>query len=133
MADAKGKKDSDQAAEAPEAGAKGKRPSLGVRLVPVDNSDQPVLANYTTLNIAPGMIFVDFGFLEPSLLAALPRVASQGGKLPESMNGKLVVRVAMGFDALQALKQQIDRLVAQASTAAATAAARAQKAPPKSN
>lgn len=43
MADAKGKKDTEQAA-APEAN-QAKR--LGIRLQPVDNSDQPVLANYT--------------------------------------------------------------------------------------
>ena len=127
MADAKGKKDSDQAAAPQEAAPEGKRQSLGIRLMPVDNSDQPVLANYTSLNIAPGMVFIDFGFLEPGMLSALPRVARQGGKLPESVNGKLAVRVAMGFDSLQTLKQQIDQL-AQAATAART-----QKTPPKSN
>jgi hypothetical protein len=57
------------------------------------------------------------------MLAALPRVARSGGKLPESVNGKLAVRVAMGYDALQALKQQIDRL----AQAAAGARAKAQK------
>ena len=56
------------------------------------------------------MIFIDFGFLEPAMLAALPRMMKQGGKLPEAVNGKLAVRVAMGYDALQGLKQQIDRL-----------------------
>ena len=44
------------------------------------------------------MAFIDFGFLEPGLLAAIPRVAKQGGKLPESVNGKLAVRVTMGYD-----------------------------------
>jgi hypothetical protein len=44
------------------------------------------------------------------MLTALPRVAKQGGKLPESVNGKLAVRVAMGFDTLQNLRRQIDRL-----------------------
>src|SRR6266498_2091431 len=57
--------------------------SFGIRLVQVDNSDQPVVANYTAINVAPGMVFVDFGFLEPAMLAALPRVARSGGKLPE--------------------------------------------------
>jgi hypothetical protein len=117
MADSKGKKDAEVEAAQPKAA------SLGIRLVPVDGSDQPVLANYTSLNVAPGMVFIDFGFLEPAMLAALPRVAKAGGKLPESVNGKLAVRVAMGFDALQSLKQQIDRLAA--------AAARAQQAKAK--
>ena len=127
MTDGKNKRDGekDKAAE-PAAAAAQKSVGLGIRLVPVGNSDQPILANYTTLNVAPGMVFIDFGFLEPAMLSALPRVARQGGKLPESINGKLAVRVAMGFDALQGLKQQIDRL------AQAAAGARAQKSAPKS-
>ena len=79
-----------------------KKPAgMGIRLAPVGDSDQPVVANYTTLNVSPGMVFVDFGFLEPAVLAALPRVAKQGGKLSERLNGKLAVRVAMGYDAWQ--------------------------------
>ena len=83
---------------------------MAVRLAPVNNSDQPVLANYATVNVAPGMAFIDFGFLEPGLLAALPRVAKEGGKLPQSVNGKLAVRVAMGYDGLAGLHQQIGRV-----------------------
>jgi hypothetical protein len=52
----------------------------------------------SVFNIAPGMVFIDFGFLEPAMLTALPRVAKEGGKLPESVNGKLAVRVAMSYD-----------------------------------
>lgn len=89
----------------------GTRQRMGVRLAPVDNSDQPVLANYATVNVAPGMAFIDFGFLEPGLLAAIPRVAKQGGKLPQSLNGKLAVRVAMGYDALAGLHQQVGRVL----------------------
>jgi hypothetical protein len=91
---------------------------MGVRLAPVDNSDQPVLANYTAISPAPGMAFIDFGFLEPGLLAALPRAAKQGVKLPESVNGKLAVRVAMSYDGLAALNQQIGRVLAGLRAAA---------------
>jgi hypothetical protein len=126
MTDAKNKKDAEKdKAVDPGAASPPKSVGLGIRLVPVDNSDQPVLANYTALNVAPGMVFIDFGFLEPAMLTALPRVAKQGGKLPESINGKLAVRVAMGYDGLQNLKQQIDRLMQ------AAAGARSQKTPQK--
>lgn len=37
-----------------------------------------------------------FKSLEPATLAALPRVAKQGRELPERVNGKLAVRLAMG-------------------------------------
>ncbi len=97
----------------------GTRQRMGVRLAPVDNSDQPVLANYATVNVAPGMAFIDFGFIEPGLLAAIPRVAKQGGKLPESVNGKLAVRVAMGYDGLAGLHQQIGRVLANLRAASA--------------
>jgi hypothetical protein len=99
--------------------AKKKRPAaMGIRLAPVGDSDQPVVANYTTLNISPGMVFVDFGFLELGMLAALPRVAKQGGKLPERLNGKLAVRVAMGYDAMANLHQQLGRVLAGLGEAA---------------
>jgi hypothetical protein len=107
MADAP-KKEEKPAAPQAEAAA---RQRLAVRLAPVDNSDQPVLANYAVVNAAPSMAFIDFGFLEPGLLAAIPRVAKQGGKLPQSVNGKLAVRVAMGYDGLAGLQQQIVRIL----------------------
>lgn len=100
-------------------GAAKKPTSLGIRLVPVENSDQPVLANYTSINVAPGMVFIDFGFLEPAMLSALPRVAKQGGKLPESLNGKLAVRVAMGYDGLANMYQQLGQVLKGLSQARA--------------
>ena len=85
---------------------------LNVRLAPVGNSDQPVLANFTRLNGAPGMVFVDFGFLEPAALSALSRLAQSGGKIPETLTGKLAVRVALGYDTLAALHQQLGQVMA---------------------
>ena len=121
MADAKSKKESEQVPTEAVAADAPKAKGLGIRLMPVDNSDQPVLANYAIVNVAPGMAFIDFGFLEPSLLAAIPRVASQGGKLPQSVNGKLAVRVAMGYDAVAGLHQQLGRVLASLRAASAGA------------
>jgi len=123
MADTKGKKEDDKAAavSTPDTPKAAERQRLGIRLQPVGDSDQPVVANYTNLNIAPGMAFIDFGFLEPGLLAAIPRVARSGGKLPESVNGKLAVRVAMGYDGLANLHEQIGRLLGGLREASAKA------------
>ena len=110
--------DDDNASSAPAQGEPAARAGMGVRLAPVGDSDQPVVANYTTLNVAPGMVFVDFGFLEPGMLAALPRVAQAGGKMPERLNGKLAVRVAMGYDAMANLHQQLGRVLAGLQEAA---------------
>jgi hypothetical protein len=84
---------------------------LNIRLAPIDNSDQPLLSNFTRLNGAPGMVFVDFGFLEPAALSSLSRLAQSGGKIPENLNGKLAVRVALGYDTLAALHQQLGQVI----------------------
>ena len=89
-----------------------KRIDLGINLVPAQQSDQPVLANFSLVNVAPGMAFIDFGFIEPRLLAALPNMALAGGKMPERIDGRLAVRVAIGFDAVQSLHQQLGRILA---------------------
>lgn len=104
--------------------AAGAKPiTMNVRLAPVNNSDQPLLANIATLNMSPGMGFVDFGFLEPGILNALQGMATQGAKMPEELNGKLVVRVALGYDAMANLHQQLSRALtaiqAQQQSAAA--------------
>lgn len=114
MAEGKGKKESEQA---PQPQAAGERKGMGLRLVPVGNSDQPVFANVCNVNVAPGVAFIDFGFLEPAMLTALPRVARQGGKLPERIDGRLAVRVAVGVEALASLHQQISRVLAAAQKA----------------
>jgi hypothetical protein len=90
---------------------KPKRIDLGINLVPAQQSDQPVLANFSLVNVAPGMAFIDFGFIEPRLLAALPNLALAGGKMPERIDGRLAVRVAIGFDAVQSLHQQLGRIL----------------------
>src|SRR5262245_8511494 len=90
---------------------RGKPINLGINLVPAQQSDQPVLANFSLVNVAPGMAFIDFGFIEPRVLAALPSMALSGGKMPERIDGRLAVRVAIGFDAVQSLQQQLARIL----------------------
>ena len=85
------------------------RVQLGMRLQPLNNSDQPIFSNFTVVQGASGTVFVDFGFLEPSVLPALARQARSGGKLPESINGRLVCRVALGLDATAQLAQQLSQ------------------------
>lgn len=122
MSDAKGKKqDEAPVAVAGPATAAAER-TLALRLTPVRDSDQPIVANCTALNVSPGMVFVDFGFIEPGVLAALPRVAREGDKLPEVINGKLAARVALGYEALARLHQQLGKVLAGLSEAASKAA-----------
>jgi len=85
---------------------------MGVRPGLMDNSDKPALANCTSVGLAPGKTFFDFGFLAPRILAAIARVAKQSEKLPQSANAKHAVRVAMRDDGLSGLHQQSSRIPA---------------------
>jgi hypothetical protein len=104
----------DEAKTPAEAAAEQK--GVNVQLVPSADSERPVLSNFTTLHPAPGMVLMDFGFLEPGALAALSQMARSGKKMPERINGRLATRVAMSYDSLATLHQQIGRLLQAMST-----------------
>jgi hypothetical protein len=52
--------------------------------------------NYTNVGVAQGIASVDFGFIEPALLAAIAKIAKEGQAAPKGLEGALVTRVAMG-------------------------------------
>ena len=54
--------------------------ALNVRLKPSESSAHPRAANYTNVGIAQGIAYLDFGFIEPALLAATAKTA-KGGQL----------------------------------------------------
>lgn len=91
-----------------EASESDKRLQLGIRLQPVNHSDQPVFANFSAVQAAPGMMFIDFGFLEPSTVPAVIRAAQSGAKVPEAVSGRLAARVVLGLDAAVQLAQQLE-------------------------
>ena len=93
---------------------------LGLRLQAVEHSDQPLFSNFTTVQGAPGMVFVDFGFLEPAMLPSLARLAKSGGKMPESVNGRLACRVVLGLDAAMQLTRQLEAHMKSLATQAAS-------------
>ena len=101
--------------------AENKTVGMSVRLTPSGDSDRPVFSNFTNVNVAPGTVFVDFGFLEPGVLSALPQMLKDGNKLPEAINGRLSVRVAMGLDAMANLHQQLSRVITSLNAASAEA------------
>jgi hypothetical protein len=107
------------------------KPSLNIQLMPVNNSDQPVLTNFTRISGAPGLVYLDFGFLEPSAMDAMTRLARTGGKIPERMAGKLAVRVALGLDTMTALHQQLGTALASLQATAAAGRMAAAKATDK--
>ncbi len=53
---------------------------------------------------------VDFGFIEPALLARVMVDSQNGRTLPEQVEGKLVVRVSLGLDVLGRLQGQMQQV-----------------------
>jgi len=93
------------------AAASPQQQGVNVQLVPAGQSDQPVLSNFTAVHPASGVAIVDFGFLDPGALNALSQLARSGKKIPERMQGRLGARIALPYDALAALHQQLGRLL----------------------
>jgi hypothetical protein len=86
--------------------------ALNVRLKPSESSAHPRAANYTNVGIAQGIAYLDFGFIEPALLAAVAKTAKDGQAAPKGLEGHLVTRVAMDVGSLTRLQQQIQQVLA---------------------
>jgi hypothetical protein len=93
--------------------------ALNVRLKPSDSSAHPRAANYTSVGISQGVAYLDFGFIEPAVLAAIAKNAKDGQAAPKGLDGHLVSRVAMDVGALARLHQQIQQVLAGVRSAKA--------------
>ena len=91
--------------------AKEKAIALNVRLKPSESSAHPRATNYTNVGVAQGIAYLDFGFIEPTLLAAIAKTAKDGEAAPKGLEGALVTRVALGVDVLARLYQQIQQVL----------------------
>jgi hypothetical protein len=91
--------------------AQDKTIALNVRLKPSESSAHPRATNYTNVGVAQGIAYVDFGFIEPSLLAAIAKTAKEGQAAPKGLEGALVTRVAMSVDVLARLHRQIQQVL----------------------
>jgi len=85
--------------------------ALKVRLKPSESSAHPRATNYTNVGVAQGIAYLDFGFIEPTLLAAIAKTAKDGQAAPKELEGALVTRVAMSVDVLARLHQQIQQVL----------------------
>ena len=85
--------------------------ALNVRLKPSESSAHPRATNYTNIGVAQGIAYLDFGFIEPTLLTAIAKTAKDGQAAPKGLEGHLVTRVAMGVDVLARLHQQIQQVL----------------------
>jgi len=96
--------------EAVETREQEKATAVNVRLHPVEQSDQPIASNFAIVTVAQGIAYVDFGFIEPALLARVMVDSQHGKTLPEAIEGKLAVRISLGLDVLGRLQHQIQQV-----------------------
>ena len=104
--------------------------SVAVRLQPVEHSQQPIFSNFATVQAGTGIVFIDFGFLEPQTMAHLARLGQPGVSVPEANGGTLACRMALSLDTVANLANQLNQLLrnaaaAQGQTAQAVAPAEA--------
>ena len=91
--------------------AKNQTLALNIRLKPSESSAHPRATNYTKVGVAQGIAYLDFGFIEPTVLAAIAKTAKDSQAAPKGLDGVLVTRVAMGVDVLARLHQQIQQVL----------------------
>ena len=96
---------------------KDKTIALNVRLKPRESSAHPRATNYTNVGVAQGIAYVDFGFIEPTPLAAIAKTVRDGLAAPKGLDGTRVTRVATGVDVLARLHQQIQQVLVSVSDA----------------
>ena len=130
MSESKNNSEQVSAAADTAAAASAQRLQVSVRLQSHGDSEQPIFSNFAMAHGASAMVFIDFGFLEPSALPAVARLAQTGGKVPEVVNGRLACRVAMGLDSAAQLTQQLNQVLQNAAAQVqAQRAASTQKSP----
>lgn len=64
----------------------------------------------TSIAVAQGIAYLDFGFIEPALLAKVMVDQQNGKAVPEQVEGKLVARVSFGLDVLARLQHQMQQM-----------------------
>ena len=101
---------------------------VDIRLRAVEGSDRPVLSNFTVVQGAPGMVFVDFGFLDPQAINAISQAGKSGAKMPDAVGGQLASRVAMNLQTASQLAQQHNDLLRRAQRPVAAEAPKAASA-----
>jgi hypothetical protein len=62
--------------------------------------------------VAQGIAYLDFGFIEPTLMATVFCSAQNGGHVPKNLEGTLAARVAMPLEVALPLRQQLQQVLA---------------------
>ena len=58
-----------------------------------------------------GVAYLDFWFIEPTLLAAIAKIRKDSQAAPKALDGHLITRAAMDISALARVQQQIQHIL----------------------
>ena len=84
---------------------------VGIRMQQGEHTGQPIYSNFTAVQGGQGVIFVDFGFLEPQAMQALAKMTQSGDKVPETIGARMSSRMAISVDAAANLNRQLSQLL----------------------
>lgn len=93
---------------------------IGLRLRASDSSGRAIVSNISSVHLSSGMAFIDFGFIEQSVLSEAARAARSGSDNKQVADGRLECRIAMGLGDLAQLTRQLQQVLANASRPAST-------------
>jgi hypothetical protein len=84
---------------------------VGIRMQQGEHTGQPIYSNITSVQGGQGVVFVDFGFLEPQALQSLAQMTQSGEKAPETIGARMSSRMAISIDAAANLARQLNQLL----------------------
>lgn len=81
-----------------------------------EHTGQPAYSNFTSVQIGQGVVFVDFGFLDPHTVHALNQIAGSSDKPSGVISAKMSCRMIISIDAANQLTQQLNQLLNKTTT-----------------
>lgn len=81
---------------------------VNIRMQHGEHSGQPLYSNFTSIQGGQGVVIVDFGFLDPQTINSLSRSTRSADKVPETVDARILSRMAISVDAAKNLAQQLN-------------------------
>jgi len=85
---------------------------VAVQMSASAESEVPVFSNFVTVNAGAGTAMIEFGFIDPVAITNASQAALAGKPLPAHLEGRLAVRVALGYDTLANLHKRLTQALA---------------------
>ncbi len=83
---------------------------VNVKMQQGEQTGQPIYSNFTVAHPGQGVVFVDFGFLDPQTIHTINRIA-QSGDNSKTVNARMSCRMAISLEAANQLTRQLNQLL----------------------